>query len=101
MTFQEFSSYYPELPPFLQQVLSEASQCDIGAIDQLDPRLFPILTLLSCLKPMDNFDASLNRWASSRQNKQNDCAPSKDSDQIFEGLQPGKTQKVLSATVPS
>ena len=61
VTYQEFSSYYPELPPFVQQVLTESSQCDIGAIDQLDPRLFPVLTLLSCLKPMDSIDASLNR----------------------------------------
>ena len=62
ITFQEFSSYYPELLPFIELVLDEASQCDIGAIDQLDPRLFPVMTLLSCLKPMDNTDVSVDRY---------------------------------------
>ena len=61
VTFLEFNSYYPELPYFIEEVLDEAVQCDIWAIDKLDPRLFPVLTLLSCLKPMDDALVSLSR----------------------------------------
>lgn len=56
VTFQEFSSYYPELPPFMLNVLEEASKRDMRDISQIHPSLFPVLTLLSCLKPMDSTD---------------------------------------------
>ena len=62
VTFQELHSYYPELPFFIEEVIEQAVQCDITAIDKLDPRLFPVLTILSCLKPMDDAVVNLGRW---------------------------------------
>ena len=53
LTMQELSSHYPELPPFLLDQLDSALQCDINAIDQLHPALFPVLTLLANLGSSD------------------------------------------------
>ncbi|XP_053378455.1 thyroid adenoma-associated protein homolog [Mercenaria mercenaria] len=61
VTFQEFSSYYPDLPPFMLKILDEASEGDVMDISQIHAGLFPVLTLLSCLKPMDTEDQAVVR----------------------------------------
>ncbi|KAH3847912.1 hypothetical protein DPMN_090247 [Dreissena polymorpha] len=59
VTYKEFSAYYPELPPFLLEVLKEASERDLQNICTIHPCLFPVLTLLSSLNPMDSQDGNL------------------------------------------
>ncbi|XP_033735737.1 thyroid adenoma-associated protein homolog isoform X2 [Pecten maximus] len=51
LSFQEFASHYPELPPFMLRELDKALLTDISAVDKLHPSLFPVLTLLSHLGP--------------------------------------------------
>lgn len=62
VTYQEFTSYYPELPPFMLEILTEASEGDLQDISQIHSGLFPVLSLLSCLKPMDTKDESVVRY---------------------------------------
>lgn len=51
LSFQEFASHYPELPPFMLSQLDKALRTDINSVDKLHPSLFPVLTLLSHLGP--------------------------------------------------
>ncbi|XP_060555360.1 tRNA (32-2'-O)-methyltransferase regulator THADA-like [Ruditapes philippinarum] len=59
VTFKEFSSYYPDLPAFMLKILDEASKGDIMDISQIHAGLFPVLTILSCLKPMEAPDQDI------------------------------------------
>lgn len=61
VTFLELSSFYPELPPFMLKILTEAANGDICNISQIHPGLFPVLTLLSFLKPMETKDTAVIR----------------------------------------
>ncbi|KAJ8308353.1 hypothetical protein KUTeg_013227 [Tegillarca granosa] len=54
ISLQEFSAHYPELCPFMLHHLDEALQEDMSRIDQLNPSLFPILTLLANLGPVES-----------------------------------------------
>ncbi|KAL4237396.1 hypothetical protein ACF0H5_002114 [Mactra antiquata] len=61
VSYQELLSYYPELPPFLCGILKESSTVDIKDISHIHPGLFPTLTILSCLKPMDKNSENVDR----------------------------------------
>ncbi|KAL3874710.1 hypothetical protein ACJMK2_037685 [Sinanodonta woodiana] len=53
VTLPELSTHYSELPFFLMEALTSATQTGSLALENLNPQLFPVLTILASLTPSE------------------------------------------------
>ncbi|KAK3600906.1 hypothetical protein CHS0354_013283 [Potamilus streckersoni] len=53
VTLPELSTHYSDLPDFLMEVLTSATQTGSLVLENLNPQLFPVLTILASLSPSE------------------------------------------------